>query len=80
MMYRQPLNSKINRLQKNMSSTLQSLIHFTKPSKTTEVLHGKSFSQHKTVIYLLLKIGQIKLVKIQTRLLEVYQKEELTET
>ena len=58
-----------------MSALLQSLIHFTKSSKATKVLPGKSF---KRLLYLLLYVGQIKLVKIQNGLLAASQKEELT--
>lgn len=60
-----------------MSALLQSLIHFTKSSKATKLLHGKSF---KRLLYLLLYVGQVKLVKIQNGLLAASQKEELAWT
>ena len=60
-----------------MSALLQSLIHFKKSSKATKLLHGKSF---KRLLYLLLYVGQIKLVKIQNGLLAASQKEELAWT
>ena len=59
-----------------MSALLQSLIHFTKSSKATKVLHGKSF---KRLLYLLLYVGQIKLIKIQNGLQQPLKKRNLRE-